>query len=88
VSADIHVTAGCGCFITSLGPAGVAVAMCKTHTARARAIFDRDPAAVDELLAQVYEDPPRHRALCDPLDADEVPADVRALCDPPPEEDS
>lgn len=54
MSVDIHVTAGCGCFVTDLGPAGVAVAMCKGHTARARAIFDREPEAVDQLLASVY----------------------------------
>lgn len=56
MSVDIHATAGCGCFVTSLGPAGVAVAMCKTHTGRAREIFDREPAAIDGLLAAVYDD--------------------------------
>lgn len=54
MSVDISVTAGCGCFVTHLGPAGVAVAMCKGHTARAVAIFDREPAAVDGLLTGVY----------------------------------
>lgn len=59
MSVDIHVTAGCGCFVTSLGPAGVAVAMCKGHTATARQIFDREPVAVDQLLAGVYGDDAR-----------------------------
>jgi hypothetical protein len=58
VRSDIHVTASCGCFVTDLGPAGVGVAMCKTHTARARLVFDRPADQVDELLAHVYADDP------------------------------